>query len=463
MARQSFGQQKLFALVIILFAGLGGILYGYDIGIIAGALIFMKHEIALNVGQVSILIAAVLGGGSIATLISGPLADWLGRRTMLTVSAVVFISGIIVLVSSHSFAGVLTGRLIEGVGVGVITMIVPLYLAESAPASVRGSGVTAFQLFLTLGILVAYLVALLFAHSGNWRGMFLCALVPGALFFIGSLLIIESPRWLFFKDKKEQAIAALQRSRSETEVEHDIYMMTKIDIERKQQNVIGQESLWQKHYLLPFLLAFSIACLTQLTGINVFLQLCTLILQHAGLQSNVVSMLGSVGIGVVNFIVTLIAMLLVDKIGRKPLLIFGASGIVIALFYLGVISWLFSPSLLQGYLTIAGLLLFIASFAIGPGVVVWIAISELMPMPIRSKGMAICLFANCLASTVLASVFLKLTHYIGYTGVFWMCGIFTLLYLAIAIFFLPETKGKSLEEIEQCFRDGVTATPTHTQ
>ena len=449
-------QQKLFALFIILFAGIGGILYGYDIGIIAGALIFMKHEIALSITQISILVAAVLGGGSIATLISGPLSDRFGRRTMITVSALMFIIGILILVSSHSFSGVLTGRLTEGVGVGIITIIIPLYLAEAAPAAIRGSGVTAFQLFLTSGILIAYLVALLFAHSGNWRGMFLCSLIPGALLLIGSFLIIESPRWLFFKGKKEQTIKALQRSRSEQEAKHDLFMMTKLETEKKERVAAGiKEKIWQKRYIVPFLIAFIVAILTQLTGINVFLQLCTLILKHSGLQSNVISMLGSAGIGLVNFVGTLIAMLLVDKVGRRPLLILGSIGIVIALFYLGLVSFFLHPSVVQGYLTIAGLLVFIASFAIGPGVVVWLTISELMPMPIRGKGMSICLFANCLASTILASVFLNLTHFIGYAGVFWMCGIFTLIYLCIAIFFLPEAKNKSLEEIEMFFEEKV--------
>jgi SP family galactose:H+ symporter-like MFS transporter len=446
-------QQKLFAMFLITFAGIGGILYGYDIGIIAGALIFMRHEKAVTLTQISILVAAVLGGGSIATLISGSLSDIFGRRTMITVSAIVFIIGILILVSSHSFSGVLTGRLIEGIGVGIITIIIPLYLAEAAPAAIRGSGVTAFQLFLTSGILLAYVVALIFEHTGSWRGMFLCSLIPGALLLIGSFFIIESPRWLFFKGKKEQTLKALQKSRSQTETEHDIYMMTKLETEKAQQEATGiKERIWQKQYILPFMIAFAIAILTQLTGINVFLQLCTLILQHSGLHSNVTSMLGSVGIGLTNLIVTLIAMLLIDRVGRKPLVILGTGGIAIALSYLGLIAYFLHPGILQGYLIAMGLILFIIFFAIGPGVVVWLAISELMPMPIRGKGMSICLFANCLSSALLASVFLDLTKYIGYAGVFWMCGGFTLIYLLICIFLLPETKNKSLEEIEQYFR-----------
>jgi sugar porter (SP) family MFS transporter len=367
-----------------------------------------------------------------------------------------FIIGILILVSSHTFLGILSGRLIEGIGVGIITITIPLYLAESAPASIRGSGVTAFQLFLTGGILVAYLIALLFAHSQNWRGMFLCSLIPASLLFIGSLLIIESPRWLFFKGKIEKAAKALKRSRSLQEAEHDLAMMKTLHAEKEQTVAAGiKEKLLQKHYVIPFMIAFAVGVLNQLTGINVFLQLCTLILKHSGLQSNVISMLGSAGIGLVNFIVTLIAVFLVDRIGRKPLLILGTSGIVLALFSLGLVDFLLNPGKLQGYLTIIGFLIFIASFAIGPGVVVWLVLSELLPMSIRGKGMAICLFANSLTSVILASVFLNLTKIIGYSGVFWMCGAATLIYLLIGIFLVPETKNKSLEEIEQYFRQKV--------
>ncbi len=449
-------RQKLFTILIISFAGLGGILYGYDIGIIAGALLFIKKEIILSPGQISILIAAVLGGGSIATLIAGPLSDWLGRRTMITVAAITFIAGIIILVSSHTFSGILSGRLIEGIGVGIITIIIPLYLAEAAPAAIRGSSVTAFQLFLTGGILLAYVVALLFEHTGSWRDMFLCSLIPAVLLFVGSFFIIESPRWLFLRGKKDKAASALKRSRSQQESDHDIHMMTKLETEaaaKQKPKLI--KMIFKKRYIFPFTIAFIVAVLTQLTGINVFLQLCTIILQHSGLHSNITAMLGSVGIGLTNFVMTLLAMILVDKVGRKPLLIIGTIGIVISLSFLGAINLFLQPGMLQGYLTAIGFVGFIIFFAIGPGVVVWLVLSELMPTAIRGSGMSICLFANCLASAILASVFLSLVQKIGYSGVFWMCGGFTFLYMLVAIFWLPETKNKSLEEIEEFFLDEI--------
>jgi len=263
-------------------------------------------------------------------------------------------------------------------------------------------------------------------------------------------VVLDHAVYLFFKGKHEQTLNALRKSRTQKEVEHDLYLMTKLAAEKEQAT--AKVTIWQKQYIWPFAIAFAIAILTQLTGINVFLQLCTLILKHAGLKTNIVSMLGSAGIGLINFVMTILAMFLVDKAGRKILLILGTCGIVIALVYLGLISYLLPTSTLQGYLVIAGLLFFVASFAIGPGVVVWLMLSELLPTPIRSKGMAICLFANSLASALLASLFLTLANIIGYSGVFWLCGGFTLLYLLAAIFLVPETKNKSLEEIEQYFQ-----------
>lgn len=447
-------QKKLFTFFIILCAGMGGILYGYDIGVISGALLFMQNEIDLSPAQISILTSAVLFGGSLSTLISGALADRFGRRTMISIAAIIFILGTFILVFSHSFSWVLAGRLIGGIGVGVVTIVIPLYLAESSPAAIRGRGVTIFQLFLTGGILLAYVVSLLFVHSESWRGMFWTSIVPGILLLIGSFVIIESPRWLFFKGKKARAIAALQRTRVQSEVEHDLFMMTKFEIDQEQAKKHERKKIiWKKHYLLPFLIALAIACLNQLTGINVLLQLSGFILEHSGLHSKIVSMLGSVGIGAMNFIVTIIALMLVDKVGRKSLLSFGAGGTVIALIYIGAVLRFLDPSPLQGYLTIAGLIFFIIFYAIGPGVVVWLAISELMPMPIRGLGMSICLAANSLVSAIFAAIFLPLAQVFGFSGIFWLCGGFTIFYFIIAKFVLPETKNKSLEEIEQHFYD----------
>ena len=203
----------------------------------------------------------------------------------------------------------------------------------------------------------------------------------------------------------------------------------------------------QRNHFIPFLIALAVASLNQLTGINSILQFVTLILHSTGLSSEFVSMLGSVGVGLINFIVTIIALSLIDKIGRKPLLIIGTAGTVVALFFSGYIcTW--TDSLLKGELLTLGLFVFIFFFAIGPGVVVWLVLSELLPMSIRSKGMAICLFVNSAISAILASIFLIMAHRLGFQSVFWLCGSCTILYFLLAMYALPETKNKTLEEIE---------------
>lgn len=440
---------KVFALFIIFCAGIGGMLYGYDIGIINGAILFIQKEIALTQGQISILTAAVLFGGAASTLISGSLANRFGRKTMIEVAAIIFLLGTLLLILSHNFWEILLGRIIGGIGVGIITIVVPLYIAEAAPCKIRGSGVSIFQLFLTGGILVAYLISLFFINSANWRGMFLTSMLPGILLFLGSLMIIESPRWLFLKHKDQELVEALNRTRYEDEVKKDLALL-------KANNDDGTinfsfKLFCQKKFVIPFLMAFAIAILNQLTGINVLLQLSGFILQHSGLNSNLLSMLGSVSIGLMNFVVTLIAMYLVDKVGRKVLLEIGTAGVSLALLSLAGVAYFMEPSLLQGYLTVAGLLAFIIFFAIGPGVVVWLAISELLPLQIRSVGMSISLAANSLVSAIFAAVFLPLTTKIGYSGIFLICALFSIVYFIISKYFLPETKGKTLEEIEKFF------------
>lgn len=442
---------KPFAYFIIMFAGLGGMLYGYDIGVISGALLFMKHSLNLTNTEVSSIVAAVLSGGAVATLVTGYLADRFGRRRMISIAAAIFIIGVVLLVFSNSFGMLLTARLIQGIGVGIITIIIPLYLAETAPTTIRGRSVTVFQLFLTGGILLAFLVDLAFTHSGDWRGMFACVLVPGVLLFVGSFFLTKSPRWLYSQGQLKEALVALRKSESEEEALRDLEEMKQTHLSETKLSV-GQfiSKLFQKRYTKPFLIALAVASLNQLTGINSILQFVTLILHSTGLSSDFISMLGGVGVGLINFIVTIIALSLIDKMGRKPLLMIGTAGTCIALFFSGYLcTW--PDSIMKGSLLTVGLFGFIFFYAIGPGVVVWLVLSELLPMSIRSKGMAVCLFVNSAISAILASVFLIMAHDFGFQSVFWLCGACTALYFLVAMFALPETKNKSLEEIELCF------------
>lgn len=430
----------------MLFAGIGGMLYGYDIGVISGALPFMQQEIALSTVQLSMIVAAVLGGGSIATLVSGGLADVFGRKRLIVAAACIFIIGVIFLISADTFVGVLVGRIIQGVGVGIVTIVVPLYLVETMPHRYRGRSIAIFQCFLTAGILLASVVDLKFLDNGDWRVMFACALIPGALLFLGAYKLCESPRWLLTKGKELAARKALACCNDPAEVEKEL-----LEMKTLQRQHITKTNFFKKQYRVPFFIALAIACLNQMTGINSLLQFSTFIIMKSGLTSPMVSMLGTLGITLLNFLTTILAFFLIDKVGRRPLMLIGTAGITAALIFLASVSFFVPISPLQGYLTIAGMLVYIMAFAIGPGVIVWLCLSEILPTPIRGNGMAVCLFANSLTSTVLAGVFLAIAHAVGYAGNFMLCGIATLLYFILVYRFLPESNQKTLEEIEQNF------------
>jgi sugar porter (SP) family MFS transporter len=431
-------------------SGVGGILYGYDLGIISGALLFMNSSLALTPADSSLIVAAVLGGGAFATLFSGPFADRFGRRLSLNISAVVFIVGIVLVVFSHSFIGVLIGRVVQGVGIGIITIVVPLYLVETMPPSLRGRGVTLFQLCLTFGILLGYLIGYALNASGDWRMMFATMLVPAIGFLGGGLFALpRSPRWLYRQGRIEEANAVLARIQPATEANQAMAEIRAAIGEETKNQSSDWGLLFRPGYRKAFYIALGIAVLNQLTGINTVLQFNTLILQQSGLHNNATAILGSVGVGLANFAVTIVAFALIDKIGRRPLLILGTAGSGIALLFLGIVHMIFPASIFEGYATLIGFVAFVIFYAIGPGVVVWLAISEVLPLAIRAKGMSVALFANSLASAGLAVVFMSATQLFGYGSVFLLLTFFAFLYFLVAVLALPETRGQTLESIEE--------------
>ena len=440
-----------FCWFMIGFAAVGGILYGYDIGIIAGAILFIRETIPMTDAQSSILVGAVLGGGAIATLISGTLADFFGRRKMIIAAALIFLFGAFLLSFAHTYAGILIGRLTQGVGVGIVTIIIPLYLAESLPADVRGRGITAFQLLLTFGILVATLVGLYFTPTENWRGMFLSTAVPGFILLIGSLLLPNSPRWLFYKGRTDKALQVLLKSREHVHAQFELEKMHTLILQEKN----NAKNLWaflcNKQYLKPILLVMVIAAVSQIMGINSILQFSAYILKHGGLSANITAMLGSTVITSVNFLFTVIAFLLIDRIGRKFLLNMGTAGCTLSLLFLSCVYYFVPLSEIKGFLLLVGLVSFIIFFAVGPGVCIWLILSELLPARVRSSGMSIALFVNSMTSTLFASSFLPLVKHIGYDGVFLVCAIAGGIYYSLSYYFVPETKDKTLEEIEMGF------------
>src|SRR3984885_12010099 len=329
---------------LLIVAGLGGLLYGVDVGIIAGALPYLEATSGLNAGQLSIVVAAVLLGSVISTLFAGLLADWMGRKSLMALSGVMFVISIPMIALAHGYGPLVFGRLLQGVSGGFIGVVVPLYLAECLTASDRGKGTGIFQWLLTLGIFIAALVGVYFsfrvdqvAKLGDaarllafkdtaWRGIFWVSLPPGILFVIGSFMVAESPRWLLRRGKKEAAYAALLRSRATAQADLELREMEQvISAEKgKASEHKTKESLLRRKYVIPFVLACVILACNQATGINSIIAYNTNILLQSGL-SDVAAHWGYVVFTLVNFSVTFIGVMLVDRKGRKFLLGLGSA------------------------------------------------------------------------------------------------------------------------------------------
>src|SRR3954453_6011926 len=342
---------------LLIVAGLGGLLYGVDVGIIAGALPYLEATSGLNAGQLSIVVAAVLLGSVISTLFAGLLADLMGRKSLMTVSGVMFVISIPIIALSHGYGPLVFGRLLQGVSAGLIGVVVPLYLAECLTASNRGKGTGIFQWLLTLGIVTAALVGAYFSYrvdevaklgdavkllafkDSAWRGIFWVSLPPGVLFVVGSFMVAESPRWLLRGGKKDAAYSALLRSRTTEQADLELREMQEISAtenEKTSGTSKGKDSLLRRKYVIPFVLACIILACNQTTGINSIIAYNTNILLQSGL-SDFAAHLGYVLFTFVNFFVTFAGVVLVDRKGRKFLLSLGTAGIIFSMLCTGVL------------------------------------------------------------------------------------------------------------------------------
>ena len=573
---------------LLLVAGLGGLLYGVDVGIIAGALPYLEATFkdsvtgqTLLAGQLSLIVAAVFLGSVISTLFAGTLADWLGRKTMMIISGLLFVISIPIISLAHSYDWLMAGRLLQGISGGFIGVVIPLYLAECLGASNRGKGTGIFQWLLTFGIVAAAVIGFYFsdhvdkvaqlgdaaklfaAKNAAWRSIFWVSLPPGLLFVLGSFLVAESPRWLFRRGQIDAARAALLRSRSESQAELELKEMEETAATETASGATFKESLFRRKYVIPFLLACVILACNQATGVNSIIGYNATILIQAGLGDEHAHLCNFL-FTLINFLATIGAVVLVDRKGRKFLLSLGTGGIIVSLIAVGflfhrterlrvdvkdalqsqvaanqTLSVVFNhqtatnllaannfgsqpatlvviysygdfsgatpavrsddlddkpidiernsvvpakkleailkhpfsnydaatnapltidhafvtpvPSEENGWLTAILLFVFMSFFAVGPGVCVWLALSELMPTRIRSNGMGIALFVNTLVSYTIAAIFLPTVGAHGYSTMFFTFAGFTVIYFITAFFFLPETKGKTLEEIEEYF------------
>ena len=436
--------------MVIFFSAMGGMLYGYDIGVINSAFLFIKNDIPMTTFETSLLGGSVLFGGAFAILVAGVMADIIGRKKTLIISGLIFIISVIIIYLAQSYSVLLLARLIQGISVGFITITVPLYLTEVVPGGIRGVAVTLFQLFLTAGILISNYIGLLFSSTHDWRGMFLTALFPAIIFFVGSFFLTKSPRWLLMMDKEQEAKELLTQSLGSEEANQQITEIKAVMLKSKEEGNIWQK-LSHKHYLVPVLLVFSIAVLQQMTGINSILQFSSTMLKESGLGSDYAAILGGVTITAINFLATLIAVFIADKLERKFMASFGTFMVAASLIVTGLLALFLPTGELKGIVLLIGFLCFIFFYAIGPGAYIWVIMSELLPNGIRSKALGMALFLNSMASAILASVFLPISNTFGSSSMLFVCGICSLVYSFIVLRFVPKTTGRSLEDIEKEF------------
>jgi len=579
--------RQRYNLILQVVAGLGGLLYGIDVGIIGGALPYLEATSKLDPSQLSIIVAAVLLGSVFSTLFAGILADWMGRKPLMIISGAAFILSIPVIALSQGYSSLFFGRLLQGMSGGLIGIVVPLYLAECLSASTRGKGTGVFQWMLTFGIVVAALIGIFFSYrveavarlgdaaalynfkNHAWRSIFWMSMPPGILFVLGAFMVTESPRLLYRRNQVEKARAALLRSRSPEQATIELQEMEAAS--RPAAAPAGEKvngSLLRRKYIIPFVLACVILACNTATGINSVIGFNTNILIQSGL-SDLQAHWGYVLLTAFNFCFTAIGMMLVDRKGRKFLFILGTSGIMLSMVIVGTlfhrteklnvdcrdqiqamvgqnqevtlhfdkaeaqrllasqsgpavsidpdrasfaiiysygdftgttsyarsddpaapplsvsraaavpanrVQALFQnpfgnyeaattaplkiekavlgpvPQQSHGWLVALFIYMFIAFYATGPGVCVWLALSELMPTRIRSNGMSIALVLNQLVSAILQAIFLPFVAKHNYSSMFYMFAGFTVIYFITAAFFFPETKGKTLEEIEAHF------------
>jgi sugar porter (SP) family MFS transporter len=439
-----------FVFIASAFAALGGLLFGYDTGVISGALIFIKSQFHLSVFHQELVVSVVLIGAAVGALSGGRLADAFGRRLVLIVTALIFMVGAIVCAAAGSIGALIAGRVIVGLGIGLSSTTVPVYISEVSPAAARGWQVSLFQLAITVGILGAYLVDYGFAASGAWRWMLGLAVVPGAMLGLGMLGMPETPRWLAKHGHAAAAREVLARIRGTQDVQAEF---REIQDALSQAEERGHFSDLLTVSVRPALIVgMGLAIFQQITGINTVIYYAPTIIQSAGIPSASGAILATAGIGLVNVLMTIVSMWLIDRVGRRPLLLTGIGGMVVSLGILGFVLRTHQPSTGLGWLAVMILMAYVASFAISLGPIFWLLIAEIYPLRIRGIAGGTAAGTNWAANLLVSLTFLSLVQALGPSRTFWLYGLLGIGSFLFSWSLVPETKGRTLEEIEQTWR-----------
>jgi SP family galactose:H+ symporter-like MFS transporter len=446
-ATSSKPANQTFVYLAAIFAALGGLLFGYDTGVISGAELFFRNEFTLSTFALEVIVSGVLAGAAVGALIGGRLADLFGRRRLLIATAIIFAVGAILCAIAPSPFLLGLGRIVVGFGIGLSSSGVPVYISEVAPADARGWQVSLFQLAITVGILLAYLVDYAFARIQGWRWMFGLAVIPAAIFGAGMFFLPESPRWLLRRGHRDTARAMLARIRGTADVDAEFR-----DIEQsiaKAPESGRFSDLFARSVRPALIVGIGLAIFQQITGINTVIYYAPLIIQTAGISSASGAILATAGIGAVNVLVTILSMWLIDRKGRRPLLLVGIAGMAITLGLLGLVFHLSHQSTGMAWLAVISMMAYVGSFAISLGPIFWLLISEIYPLKIRNSAEGVAATFNWGANLVVTLTFLTLVEKLGPSQTFWVYGLCAIAAGVFSYYFVPETKGRTLEEIEE--------------
>jgi sugar porter (SP) family MFS transporter len=435
-----------FVLRIALIAALGGFLFGYDTGVISGALLFIKKDLHAGKAAQQWIVSSLLIGAVLGAVAAGYLADRISRRWTKAISGGVYVLAALGSAFAQNVPELLAARFVLGLSVGCASFVSPMYIAEQTPPKIRGGVVSFNQLMIVSGILCAYIADwALKGVAGNWRWMLGIAAVPGLALLVGMFFVPYSPRWLVEQDRSEDAQRVLRRTRPADEVDGEV-----ADIEDvvSQQRQVSLREMFTGRARPLIVIGLGLAIFQQLVGVNTVIYYSPTILSFTGLKADA-AVTEALTIGIVNVVFTVLAVLLLDRVGRRPLLIGGTVGLTVALAVLGVFFQVPTLQHQASWLALVALLVFMASFAIGLGPVFWLMISEIFPLRFRSHAMAASTVANWSANFLVSYFFLSFVGWVGKSGTFW---IYAGLGVAATAFFwvkVPETKGRSLEEVER--------------
>jgi SP family galactose:H+ symporter-like MFS transporter len=429
-----------------LLIAIGSFLFGYDTGVISGALLFIKEDLHLSDFEQGTVVSVLLLGAIAGALLVGGISDRYGRKRTLGAVALIFAAGIALAAVANSYAVLLIGRIIMGLGVGGVSALVPSYLSEISPAQIRGRILTLNQLLITVGLLVAYLVDWAFAGSEDWRAMFAVGLIPSLALVLGSRRLPESPAWLLNQGKDEE-VRSLVTSLSSDETADRVIELHDREEEQRRASGDSKQKGWRAlkapRLHAAMVVGLTLAALQQFAGINTVIYYAPTIMQDTGLSASN-SILYSVFIGVINLGMTIVSLRLVDRVGRRPLLLVSLLGMFGSLIPLGlafVAEW--SPELVLLFI-----LLYIVAFAVGMGPVFWVLLGEIFPSQNRAAGVSAGSTTNWTANFVVSLAFLPLLNAIGTGETFWLFAVVCAFGVWFVGRYVPETKDREFPEVD---------------